>query len=230
MNNTELKAIADKREADIQKLQGYINAGKTIEEKIVANLIKKIKKAEQQLLEANYEVSEILNDDGTLVTVSPVPTEDILVKETNTDVENQQVEESPIQETKVVNTNKTKESAKAKARKSSFGTKKKEEEKETEILSVKFTEDVATAFENEKAITKKTASAVATELLTNIYNPETNTFRIDIPANHKMQTKDTTLNLPKELKDALIANAKAKNMKTYEYFNKLMEAILDGVE
>ena len=100
-----------------------------IEEKIVANLIKKIKKAEQQLLEANYEVSEILNDDGTLVTVSPVPTEDILVKETNTDVENQQVEESPIQETKVVNTNKTKESAKAKARKSSFGTKKKEEEK-----------------------------------------------------------------------------------------------------
>ena len=152
-------------------------------------------------------------------------------QETNTVVENQQVEESPVEETKTVKSKKTKEVVKtATTRRSSFGTKKKEEEKETEILSVKFSEDVATAFENEKAITKKTASAVATELLSDIYNPETNTFKIDIPANHKIQTKDTTLNLPKELKEALITNAKAKNMKTYEYFNKLMEAILDGVE
>lgn len=154
----------------------------------------------------------------------------IPVEETNTTVENQQVEESPIQETKSINTKKTKESTKDKTRKSSFGTKKKEEEKETEILSVKFTEDVATAFANEKSITGKTASAVATELLSGIYNPETNTFKIDIPANHKMQTKDTTLNLPKELKEALITNAKTRNMKSYEYFNKLMEAILDGAE
>ena len=137
------------------------------------------------------------------------------VEETTDVVENQQVEESPVQETKTVNTNKTNDTAKTRTtRKSSFGTKKKEEEKETEILSVKFTEDVATAFINEKSITGKTASAVATELLTNIYNTETNTFTIDIPANHKMQTKDTTLNLPKELKEALITNAKAKNMKT----------------
>ena len=146
------------------------------------------------------------------------------------DIENKQVEESPVEEIKTINTKKTKESTKVKARKSSFGTKKKEEEKETEILSVKFSEDVATAFINEKTITGKTVSAVATELLTNIYNAETNTFKIDIPANHKMQTKDTTLNLPRELKEALITNAKAKNMKTYEYFNKLMEAILDGAE
>ena len=146
------------------------------------------------------------------------------------DIENKQVEESPVEEIKTINTKKTKESTKVKTRKSSFGTKKKEEEKETEILSVKFTEDVALAFVNEKTITGKTASAVATELLTNIYNTETNTFTIDIPANHKMQTKDTTLNLPKELKEALVTNAKAKNMKTYEYFNMLMEAILDGVE
>lgn len=152
------------------------------------------------------------------------------VEETNTVVENQQIEESPIQETKAVKTEKINNTAKTATRRSSFGTKKKEEEKETEILSVKFTEDVATAFINEKSITGKTASAVATELLTNIYNAETNTFTIDIQANHKMQTKDTTLNLPKELKDALIINAKAKNMKTYEYFNKLMEAILDGAE
>lgn len=152
-------------------------------------------------------------------------------QETNTAVENQQVEESPVEETKTVKSKKTKDVVKtATTRRSSFGTKKKEEEKETEILSVKFTEDVATAFRNEKDITGKTASAVATELLTNIYNAETNTFTIDIQANHKMQTKDTTLNLPKELKEALIINAKAKNMKTYEYFNKLMEAILDGVE
>ncbi len=141
-------------------------------------------------------------------------------------VENTVVEEKLIKE---ASTSKEKK-AKVSTRKSSFGTKKKEEEKETEILSVKFTEDVAAAFVNEKSITGKTASAVATELLTNIYNTETNTFRIDIAPNHKMQTKDTTLNLPKELKEALIVNAKAKNMKTYEYFNKLMEAILDEVE
>ena len=138
----------------------------------------------------------------------------------------------PIKETKMIDnvTDYVVVEETKKVRKSSFGTKKKEEEKETEILSVKFTEDVALAFANEKTITGKTVSAVATELLTNIYNTETNTFTIDIPANHKMQTKDTTLNLPKELKEALIINAKAKNMKTYEYFNKLMEAILDGAE
>lgn len=157
--------------------------------------------------------------------------DNIPAQETNTVVENQQVEESPVEETKTVKSKKTNDIIKTGAtRRSSFGTKKKEEEKETEILSVKFTEDVATAFVNEKSITGKTASAVATELLNKIYNPETNTFTIDIQANHKMQTKDTTLNLPKELKNALIINAKAKNMKTYEYFNKLMEAILDGVE
>lgn len=116
---------------------------------------------------------------------------------------------------------------KPKKRKTSFGTKKKNDEKETEVLSVKLSEDVAVAFENEKSVTKKTASSVATELLSNIYDAETNTFLIDIPANRKMQTKDTSLNLPKELKSALIDNAKAKNMKTYEYFNKLMEAMLE---
>lgn len=134
-------------------------------------------------------------------------------------------EDNPVEETK-----KEESKKKTTTRRSSFGTKVKSDEKETEILSVKFTEDVAAAFENEKTITKKTASAVATELLTRIYNEDTNTFKIDIPANHKMQTKDTTLNIPKEIKEALVTNAKAKNMKTYEYFNKLMEAILDGVE
>lgn len=146
------------------------------------------------------------------------------------DVTTSNVEEKKVKEkntTTKKNTTK-KEIEAEKTRRSSFGTKKKEDVKETEILSVKFTEDVAEAFANEKVLTKKTASAVATELLSDIYDATTNTFTIDIPANHKMQTKDTTLNLPKELKEALIANAKAKNMKTYEYFNKLMEAILES--
>lgn len=152
------------------------------------------------------------------------------------------VEEVPSEETKVTKTTKSTKTAKSsttakneenevdnkpKKRKTSFGTKKKNDEKETEVLSVKLSEDVAVAFENEKSVTKKTASSVATELLTEIYDAETNTFAIDIPANRKMQTKDTSLNLPKEIKSALIDNAKARNMKTYEYFNKLMEAMLE---
>jgi hypothetical protein len=151
------------------------------------------------------------------------------VKETKTvnDKEKKVEEKKDTVKTEKTVSKKEVETEKA-TRRSSFGTKKKEDVKDTEILSVKFTEDVAEAFANEKVLTKKTASAVATELLTNIYDETTNTFTIDIPANHKMQTKDTTLNLPKELKEALIANAKAKNMKTYEYFNKLMEAILDS--
>lgn len=146
------------------------------------------------------------------------------------------IEEVPTEETKVVKTTKSTKTAKneenqveskPRKRKTSFGTKKKTDEKETEVLSVKLSEDVAVAFENEKSVTKKTASSVATELLSNIYDAETNTFAIDIPANRKMQTKDTSLNLPKEIKAALIDNAKARNMKTYEYFNKLMEAMLE---
>ena len=157
---------------------------------------------------------------------SGVPVEETTNIETVTE---QIVNDNPVEETVTSESVKDDDKiTKTKGRKSSFGTKKKSEEKDTEILSVKFTEDVALAFANEKTITGKTASAVATELLGDIFDAERNTFKIDIPANHKMQTKDTTLNLPKELKDALITNAKAKNMKTYEYFNKLMEAILDG--
>lgn len=158
------------------------------------------------------------------------------VEETVEVITSQETTDVPVEETKAEKTTKSGKKATKSTkteiedkpkRKTSFGTKRKTDEKETEILSVKLSEDVAVAFENEKNLTKKTASSVATELLTEIYNAETNTFTIDIPGNRKMQTKDTSLNLPKEIKAALIDNAKARNMKTYEYFNKLMEALLE---
>lgn len=163
------------------------------------------------------------------VNISDTKEETKITEEKKTVKTKEEKKNTTKKDTKSENTTTKKDVEVEKAvRRSSFGTKKKEEVKDTEILSVKFSEDVAEAFANEKVLTKKTVSAVATELLTNIYDKTTNTFTIDIPANHKMQTKDTTLNLPKDLKEALIANAKAKNMKTYEYFNKLMEAILES--
>lgn len=169
---------------------------------------------------------------------SNVPIEETV----ETTVVQEVVEEVPAEETKVTKTTKSTKTAKSskttkeeknevetkpKKRKTSFGTEIKSDEKETEVLSVKLTDDVAIAFDNEKILTKKTASAIAKEALERIYDEENGTFTIDIPANKKMQTKDTSFNLPKEIKAALIDNAKARNMKTYEYFNKLMEAILD---
>ncbi|MBI5995662.1 hypothetical protein [Clostridium perfringens] len=107
-----------------------------------------------------------------------------------------------------------------------FGVKKKENTKETAILSVNLTQDVKEALEHDKNTSNKTFSAIVTELLTNIYDEDTNTFIVSVIPNPEIEDNKTTLNLPKKIKEAIDANAENHNMKAYEYFNKLMESML----
>ncbi|WP_415346033.1 hypothetical protein [Clostridium perfringens] len=146
--------------------------------------------------------------------------------EANKDTKKEMVkEEKKIKETKVKKDKVETKEKKATGVKT-FGVKKKENTKETAILSVNLTKDVKDALENDKNTSSKTVSAIVTELLMGIYNEDTNTFNIDVIPNQETEENKTTLNLPKQIKEAIDTNAKNHNMKSYEYFNKLMEGML----
>lgn len=146
--------------------------------------------------------------------------------EANKDTKKEMVkEEKKIKETKV-----KKDKVEAKEKKATgvktFGIKRKENTKETAILSVNLTQDVKDALEHDKNTSNKTFSAIVTELLMNLYDEDTNTFSVSVIPNPETEDNKTTLNLPKKIKEAIDANAENHNMKAYEYFNKLMESML----
>lgn len=124
------------------------------------------------------------------------------------------------------NPNETTNTIDVEENKLGFGLEKKSDDRDTETLSVKLTNNIKEAFKNESDTTNKTNSAIATEVLRSIFDEKTKTFTITIPKNEIVEKKSTTLNLPKDIKEALVNNAKLHNMKTYEYFNKLIEELL----
>ena len=66
MNKAELQAIKNKRQINIQKLDNYLKAGKTEDEKIVQTVIKNIKDAEKILQENNFTF-DYVNDNNILI-------------------------------------------------------------------------------------------------------------------------------------------------------------------
>ncbi|MDK0934370.1 hypothetical protein P5F48_14490 [Clostridium perfringens] len=73
MQTTDIKEILNIRENNIAKLNNYLNAGKTIQEKIVSNLIKKIQKSDVDLEKLGYTNFEHINDDGSFTKTEVTP-------------------------------------------------------------------------------------------------------------------------------------------------------------
>lgn len=73
MQTTDIKEILNIRENNIAKLNNYLNAGKTIQEKVVSNLIKKIQKSDVDLEKLGYTNFEHINDDGSFTKTEVTP-------------------------------------------------------------------------------------------------------------------------------------------------------------
>lgn len=234
MNKTELQAIADKREANIQKLQNYLNAGKTAEEKVVANLIKNIKKAEKQLTDEGYMLESMVNEDGTLTDLQESFTDtDASATEENTTVVTEDTTsiEDTIQDTiedtkdnegnegdgekdsatKIKNSKKNKPIAKLRDG--------SEVKKETVKLGVSIKESTKDRVDMLAEDNSMKANEVVVELLNRVFNGKDFTVNFD----KKEDTKITSFNIPPEINKAIEKVNKKTGIPKSEIFNKLLD-------
>lgn len=220
MNEVDIKALADKREGNIQKLISYLNAGKTAEEKIVAKLIQQIKNAEDTLIEGGFDIKERINDDGTFIKIeSPVSVE------TETKAEDT-VANAPIEEIKEETKEETKEEPTTKTRKNK---PKKVLENKVEPVTSKFGASIREdLIEKVKILgehsNNKKSNDVVIDLLKGLFDAENNKFKIEFEK--KSSLKVTSFNLPNEYINAIDKINRKTGVPKSEVFNRLIEEAL----
>lgn len=229
MNNTDLQAIDNKRKADIQKLQGYLNAGKTPEEKVVKNTINKIRKAEEQLLKENYVLDCTVNEDGTItylqekfedtdasVTEETTSTEDTIEdtkdnEGSNEDNDGNERDDEKDSPTKTKNSKKNKPIAKLRDG--------SETKKETVKLGVSIKESTKDRVDMLAEDNSMKANEVVVELLNRVFDGKDFTVNFD----KKEDTKITSFNIPPEINKAIEKVNKKTGIPKSEIFNKLLD-------
>lgn len=220
MNEVDIKALADKREGNIQKLISYLNAGKTAEEKIVAKLIQQIKNAESNLIEAGFTVEERINDDGTFTKI-----ETSSVNEAESKIEDSAVI-APVEELKEEIKEEPKEETTNKTRKNK---PKKTLENKIEPTTSKFGASIREdLIEKVKILgehsNNKRANDVVIDLLKGLFDNESNKFKIEFEK--KSSLKVTSFNLPNEYINAIDKINRKTGIPKSEVFNKLIEEAL----
>ena len=229
MNNTDLQAIDNKRKADIQKLQGHLNAGKTPEEKVVKNTINKIRKAEEQLLKENYVLDCTVNEDGTItylqekfedtdasVTEETTSTEDTIEdtkdnEGSNEDNDGNERDDEKDSPTKTKNSKKNKPIAKLRDG--------SETKKETVKLGVSIKESTKDRVDMLAEDNSMKANEVVVELLNRVFDGKDFTVNFD----KKEDTKITSFNIPPEINKAIEKVNKKTGIPKSEIFNKLLD-------
>lgn len=220
MNEVDIKALADKREGNIQKLISYLNAGKTVEEKIVARLIEQIKNAEDTLIEGGYDIKERINDDGTFTKIEIPALNEVENKTEDT------VASVPVEEVKEETKEEVKEEATAKTRKNK---PKKLLENKVEPATSKFGASIREdLIEKVKALgehsNNKKSNDVVIDLLRGLFDAESNKFKIEFEK--KSSLKVTSFNLPNEYINAIDKINRKTGVPKSEVFNRLIEEAL----
>lgn len=223
MNNADLKALTDKRAANIQKLNNYLNAGKTAEEKIVEKLITQIKNAEDKLSSAGIELTEKINDDGTFTTLSnndcskvAEPVEVIVLEE--------QTQETV---SELTNIEQLVETDKIKSPKKGAPTKKLRDENtpskpEITKIGVTIKETVKSKIDALADDNNMKPNEVVNDLLERVFDGKNFSVQIE----KKEKTKVTSFNIPKQMDKAMTRISKATDVPKSEIFNKLLEEAL----
>lgn len=217
MNNAELQAMQDKRSANIQQLQNYLNAGKDATERVVKKLINDIKKAEATLTQNNVVLESTIDDAGNIITlnstteiVSPTVKKNNATIETTTKTKSETKDDAPL-EPKKTNSKKPKK------------TMVNEKKKEYEKFGVSVREDLKDKVEllgkNSNDLKPNT---VVVNLLSELFDGKS--FSVDFEA--KNSTKVTSYNLPVEMLDAIEKINKKTKIPKSEIFNKLLEEAL----
>lgn len=225
MNKTELKALADKRVANIQKLEGYLNAGKTVEEKVVSKVIEQIKKIEETLINEGFELGDKINDDGS---ISPVNAELNVSDSPTTD-------NNSTSEIKEVSTTKSKSNSDSKSidndvpktnKKKLVPKKKLREGDIKEVDYAKVGVNLKSSLKDKIDIiaedNKMKANETVVDLLGKIFDGKDFTVDFD----NKDTTKVTSFNIPKEMEKSLTKIKKKTGLTKSEIFNKLIEESL----
>ena len=220
MNNADLQALVNKRETNIQKLKNHLDAGKTVEEKIVANLIKNIKKAEETLSGEGYTLESLINDDGTF---SPAThTESI---EANKDSNKSVDGDDSSDESAVIST--AEPIAKAKTTKKATAPSKKlrdssPEKPEITKIGVTVKESIKNKIDVLADDNSMKPNEVVVDLLGKVFDGKEFTVAFD----KKENTKVTSFNIPNAMDKALIKLNKKTGIPKSELFNKLIEEVL----
>lgn len=224
MNNAELQAMQDKRSANIQKLQNYLNAGKDATERVVKKLITDIKKAEATLIENDVVLESTVDEDGKIIVLNVTSNNNLATDNTNAPTE---IIESTLQENNTTNetTNKTdapmetKKSNSKKPKRTMQNEKKKNYEKFGVSVREDIKEKVETLGKNSDGLKPNT---VVVNLLSELFDGKN--FSVDFEA--KNDTKVTSYNIPSEMLNAINKINKKTKIPKSEIFNKLLEEAL----
>ncbi|MDK0690192.1 hypothetical protein P5F11_15040 [Clostridium perfringens] len=225
MNNADLQALADKREANIQKLNNYLNAGKTPEEKIVAKLITQIKNAEDKLSSAGVDLGEIINDDGTFTVLSK--SENTTSTETIEPISTEEKNDNTIEVEETATENKTSEIKKTKSSKKVSPKRKlrddsEESKPENVKIGVTVKESIKTKIDALADDNNMKANDVVNDLLGRVFDGKNFTVQFE----KKEQTKITSFNISESMDKALIKLNKSTGIPKTELFNRLLEEAL----
>lgn len=234
MDNTDLKAKEDKRIADIQRLESYYSSGKTTEEKVVANLIKKIVKAQETLIESGFKVDIIVTPEGEITKVdTPAPSDTALVAS--------ELVEEPIEELVEETTREsTEEMIDATVNESILEHKKTkkvpkilgEETVQKDRFGVAVRTDILKDMEtivkaNKKHGVKLNTSMVVEQALAKKYNQSTGSF--DIQFEKKSPLKSTTFNIDKKYIKAIEKLADETGIAKGEILDALIRDTIEGM-
>lgn len=225
MNNADLQALADKREANIQKLNNYLNAGKTPEEKIVAKLITQIKNAEDKLSSAGIKLTEKINDDGIFTAISNDENSANIetIESTSTEEQSENIVEVEEMNDKV----QTDEVIKNKSSKKVAPTKKLRDDNapskpETTKIGVTIKENIKSKIDILADDNDMKSNEVVNDLLNKVFDGKNFTVQFE----KKEKTKVTSFNIPKAMDKDLIKLNKTTGIPKTELFNKLLEEAL----
>lgn len=225
MNTAEIKAITNKMESDKQRLKEYLQGSRTAEEKLVSNIIKKIRRTEEKLIVAGIELAERINDDGTFTKISN--NKDTIPVEATTTISEEEKENNTIEVVETSTENETSEVKKNKSSKKVTPKKKLRDDSEeskpentkigvTVKQSVKFKIDALADDNNMKV------NDVVIDLLGKVFDGKNFTVVFE----KKEQTKVTSFNIPESMDKALIKLNKSTGIPKTELFNRLLEEAL----
>ncbi|MDZ5019664.1 hypothetical protein [Clostridium perfringens] len=225
MNNADLKALTDKRAANIQKLNNYLNAGKTAEEKIVEKLITQIKNAEDKLSSAGIKLTEKINNDGTFTMI--LDNEDSTNIEDVTVISTEEQSENNIDVEESTDNPKSDEVAKKKSSKKVTPTKKLRDNNTSskpEVVKIGVTvkENIKLKLDALAEDSNIKPNEAVVDLLGKLFDGK----NFNIEFEKKEKTKVTSYNIPAAMDKALIKLNKTTGIPKTELFNKLLEEAL----
>ncbi|MBI6108747.1 hypothetical protein [Clostridium perfringens] len=230
MDNTDLKAKEDKRIADIQRLESYYNSGKTTEEKVVANLIKKIVKAQEILMESGFNVDIVVTPEGEITKVdtsAPGDTSLVASDESAKPVE-KLIEETSKEKIDATTNESIVENKKTKKVPKILGEETVQKDRFGVAVRIDVLKDMETIVKaNKKHGVKLNTSMVVEQALAKKYNSSTGSF--DIQFEKKSPLKSTTFNIDKKYIKAIEKLADETGIAKGEILDALIRDTIEGM-